>query len=332
MDVAPEFVEISALHPEGADEVGVHLRQHPLLHLAGFDVHRRRLAGEAWRGMVLPVGDLDVARGARLHAEEAAVQIGHGMPRADLHDPVLAHASLEGLAVHRPLDVEGDPVALLGPARHLPPFPPPRAQGLDHAVDIGLPDLGGRPADLDGLEVGEPDVGKHLEDGGVPEARPGFALHRIDPRLAGGPQLLACERVCEARAQELAHHLVAHRRPEAPDHNLHRRLAGPEPRDPRGPHQVVEPRPDLALDSLLGKLDRQAALETGRGLYRDLHVFTSVPRSGIPASVVRRGAHRASRPFDHVLGDHVLAPPCGFREETGAKGEIRTLTGCPTGT
>ena len=247
--------------------------------------------------MVLRVPDLDVARGRGLHADEAAVQIGRRLLRADLDDPILAHAPFEGLTVHLSLDVEGDPVPRLRPARHLPPFPPPLSQGLDHTVDVGLPHLGDRPANLDGLQIREPDVGKHLEDRRVLEARPRSALHRIDPRLAGGMQLLARERVGEAGAHQLAHHLVAHRRAEPPGHDLHRRLAGPEPRDPRGPKQIVEPRPDLPLDPFLGKLDRQAALETGRGLYRDLHVFTSAPCRGgaAPAGTVHRTLTRALR-------------------------------------
>ena len=218
--------------------------------------------------------------GAGRHAGEPAIEIGKGVPRADLDDPVLAGHRVDGAAVHLPVDVEGDPVALPGFAGYLPPVPPPLSKGLDHLVDVGLAHLRGGSTDLDGLEVFEPDLGEHLEHGGVLEARPRRALDQIDARFASGSEFLAHERVGEALAHEVTHDLVADRRAEPPGHDLHRRLAGAEPRDPRGPHQVVEPLADLLLDSLLGQLDRQPALETGRGLYRDLHVFTSVPRTG----------------------------------------------------
>ncbi len=116
-------------------ELVVELRQHPLLHVLHGDVERGRLAGDARVLVIRGQRQIDVALVARLHADQALLELGRQPAGAELDAVVGAGAVVERLAVDRALEVDDEEVALRRAALDRVQLCDASAQPLDLGVD-----------------------------------------------------------------------------------------------------------------------------------------------------------------------------------------------------
>ena len=155
------------------------------------------------------------------------------------------------------------------------------------------------PLDLGVFERLDRDLGEHFEDGGIAQLAAGLGLDRLDAWTAGRAQPLLGDRLGESALHELGNRLGVHLTSELLlDHGI-RDLSGTKALDARRASQPLESLVDLSGQALARYSDLEASLETMSRGHGYLHCAV------------------------HWLFHRVRV--------AGAKGETRTLTGCPTG-
>ena len=102
------------------------------------------------------------------------------------------------------------------------------AQILDHRIDVGVSDLGGRSRHCQPVDLLELDLREHLEDGAVLEVLARRGSDRLDARAGGRAQLLLVDRLGKARLHEVGQHFLAHLCTELLADDLERHLARTE--------------------------------------------------------------------------------------------------------
>ena len=259
--IAAQRLDAALGDAEGLAERIVDLGE--LLFLDGGDGDRE-LGGLARDGRAAVVGrevDGDAAGLARLRAAHALLELAEHLALAEHELDAGGAAALEGLAVDAAFEVDGHAVAIGGDALHRDIVRPLAAHGLEHRVDVGVGDVGGRALDGELRDRLDLDLGHDLEQRGEAQVCARLGREVLDARVGGGLQVLAAHSLGVRLAQQVAHDLGLHLRGELLAHHGERRLARAEALEARGLRELLEARLDLARDALGGDRDFQAALE-----------------------------------------------------------------------
>ena len=139
-------------------------------------------AAQELRGEGLALADLE-ARDGLVHAVEHAAG-------AELVLDALGGGVLEGLAVLRTLQVDGDDVAILGGAVDIGVRGEALGQGADTLLDVLVLDLGGLDLDRDVGEGRELEVGTNVDLGGEGHLLAVLELGHLDLGLTQGDDLV----------------------------------------------------------------------------------------------------------------------------------------------
>jgi len=114
------------------------------------------------------------------------------------------------------------------------------AHVLDHGVHVRLGHRGRRPLDGEALGRVHPDLGQHLEMGGIFQARLRPHRNRLDARPAGRPELFLPHGLCKGAAHQVAQHLGAHLLAKLLGDDRKRRLARAKALQARGARQALQ--------------------------------------------------------------------------------------------
>jgi hypothetical protein len=211
---------------------------------------------------------------ARAHAHHGRLEFGQHAAFAERDRKVARLAAGKLDAVDGAREIDQHAIAGLRRARDGLERGALAAQRLERAVDVRGGDAHHRTVDRDRRQIAHLDLGIHLEHRRELErARIGRRLAgaRLDARIARHAQVLAADRVVEARLHGVGDDVGAHLRPVLLRHHLERHLAWPEAGEPHRLGETVEPLLHFAFDVRDGQRDVEAPLERAEVFDRVLH-------------------------------------------------------------
>src|ERR1700704_5154942 len=152
---------VERLHAERLGEILVDRHLARRLDRLRRHLEHRGLAGQVGRQVVLRERDIDGAGLPRRHPDQLVLESRNEGIRTDLNRDVVAGAALEGLAIDRPGELHGGPVALcdLSALRLGAERPGLLGDLADRFLDFGVGYRGGQPFQRDLLEIRERDLG-----------------------------------------------------------------------------------------------------------------------------------------------------------------------------
>ena len=261
------------------------------------------------------------------------------LPLAQRKLLVLATATLKLFTVDGAGEVDGHDVLLLGLALHFLIRGLLAAQIVDHLVDVLIQNFRIRLLDADLAQITQLNFRHDLENGNKFKVLAFFHGLRLKPRLARRLHVLLLDCLHPGIAHHFAENFLAYALAKALAHHLHRDLARAEAVETDLFRGFAQAFINLLLNVRRGHANRHATLNVGGRFKGDLHGISSVIavpiqcKAGDHRNVSATWQGRGVRGADSITFWPRTPRGNNHREEgSGAKGETRTLTGCPTGT
>ncbi len=233
----PHGLELSQLLGEGVVELGKVAPLHAH-HVRG---EQRLLAGQMRRAVILRKAhpDLPVLAGGR--SLELLLEAGNEALGAELHDRTFRAAPVEGLAVDAAGVVDHQRVARCGggPLRLVEQRSAALPQSLELHLDILDADFDRRASGREPFDVGQTDLGLHLDTRPVSERRVVLQRIRIDGRLADRNHAALIDRFRKGLRHQGLLHLLGHGGSVELLENRTRRLSRPKSAHPNPAAQIA---------------------------------------------------------------------------------------------
>ena len=270
-DLLAEGLQAAILDAEQFGELAVDLWQLGLLHLDDVEIDLGVLAGqlliaeirgELDRGLELVTGNVPGQGFVQRREQGARTQHAAG---------ALLAFGRETVVVRRGGIFEHHEIASSRGTRDLLETAPLQAEGFQHAVDVGVRDLrrGAMHFQRGNVDLGK--LGHDLEGRRVGDLAVLGTTGGVDRGIRDRLQLLLFHRLAQRAADQVGEHFAPHLLAEALLDDRHRYLARPESLQANGAPHLRDPRADLRLEPLRGKLHRELALQRTDILNRNLH-------------------------------------------------------------